>query len=88
METHSTEQIIARIQSEEGQGIMNGWDSRWSEVMKLAEGYGFIVQAFGGVATLATNEEQIKQMGLEHKAAMLRASGLVGQVMNDEQQGA
>lgn len=80
---HSTEEIIARLQSEEGRSVMEAWDSHWEEVMRLAEGYGFIVQAYGGVATLATNEEQVTQAGYERKAAMVKASGLTGQVMGD-----
>ena len=78
-----TEEIIARLQSEEGRAVMEAWDSHWEEVMRLAEGYGFIVQAYGGVATLATNEEQCRQAGYERKAAMVKASGLTGQVMGD-----
>ena len=52
--------------------------------MELAQRYGFIVQAYGGTATLATNAEQIEQLGLDGKAALLRASGLVGRFMGDE----
>ena len=32
----------------------------WDEVMQLAEKYGFITAAYGGVAVLATYEEQQK----------------------------
>lgn len=84
MKTYDTDQIAAKIQTDEGRAVMDGWDSHWEEVMKLAEGCGFIVQAFGGTATLATNEEQVRQLGAGQKAALLRASGLVGQVMGDE----
>ena len=38
---------------------------KWQEVMELAEKYGFIVQAFGGVATLATKEMQRKKVARE-----------------------
>ncbi len=38
----------------------------WQEVMKLAEKYGFILQAYGGTATLATQENQ-KQAGIWEK---------------------
>jgi hypothetical protein len=34
-------------------------DIHWSEVMKLAEKYGFIIQAYGGTAILATHENQM-----------------------------
>lgn len=40
-------------------------DSHWQEVMKLAEKYGFIWNAYGGVATLAVHEEQLKSLGKE-----------------------
>jgi hypothetical protein len=33
-------------------------DEHWEEVMKLAEKYGFIIQAYGGTAVLATHENQ------------------------------
>ncbi len=33
-------------------------DEHWDEVMELAEKYGFIISAYGGVATLATHEVQ------------------------------
>ena len=35
-------------------------DSHWEEVMRLAERYGFIMFAGGGVATLATNREYLR----------------------------
>lgn len=34
-------------------------DKHWDEVMELAKKYGFIVQAFGGTATLISNKNQI-----------------------------
>ena len=30
----------------------------WSEVMELAQKYGFLIQAYGGAATLATKANQ------------------------------
>lgn len=33
-------------------------DKHWEEVMKLAQKYGFLVHAYGGVAVLATHQEQ------------------------------
>jgi cysteine synthase len=38
-------------------------DQHWTEVLKLAEEYGFIVGASGGVAVLATHEVQKEQYG-------------------------
>lgn len=40
-------------------------DNNWTEVMKLAEQYGFICQAFGGTATLATHKNQLEAFGEE-----------------------
>jgi len=41
-------------------------NDNWRRVMKLAEENGYIVQAYGGVATLATHEEQ-KKAGIYEK---------------------
>lgn len=38
-------------------------DGHWKEVMDLAEKYGFITQAYGGVAVLATHKNQIDSFG-------------------------
>lgn len=38
-------------------------DAHWSEVMALAEQHGFILQAYGGVATLATHAVQLEELG-------------------------
>lgn len=38
-------------------------EQHWVEVLKLAEEYGFIVQAYGGVALLATHEVQKEKLG-------------------------
>lgn len=38
-------------------------DAHWQEVLKLAEKHGFIIQAFGGVAVLATHAAQKEQFG-------------------------
>lgn len=81
---YGSETIKARLQVEGGRAVIDDWDSHWEEVMELAQRYGFIVKAYGGTATLATNAEQIEQLGLDGKAALLRASGLVGRFMGDE----
>lgn len=38
-------------------------DQHWTEVMELAEKYGFILRAYGGTATLATHQNQLKELG-------------------------
>lgn len=40
-------------------------DKHWDEVMKLAEKYGFIIQAYGGTATLCTHKTYIEELGEE-----------------------
>lgn len=40
-------------------------DSHWKEVMELAERYGFITQAYGGVAILSTHKNQLDSFGEE-----------------------
>ncbi len=47
-------------------------DSHWTEVVKLAEKYGFIVQSYGGVAVLATNAEYRNVNGSKALADRLR----------------
>ena len=41
-------------------------DSHWSEVMELAVKYGFITQAYGGTATLATHKNQLEAYRAEN----------------------
>lgn len=48
---------------------------KWQEVMKLAEEYGFIVQAYAGVATLATHQVQKKELGEERHQAIQKMNG-------------
>lgn len=40
-------------------------DGHWDEVMELAVKYGFIIQAYGGTATLATHENQLEAFKAE-----------------------
>ena len=44
---------------------MGNMDKHWKEVMDLARKYGFIIQAYGGVATLATHEVQKEEFSEE-----------------------
>lgn len=50
-------------------------DGHWTEVMKLAEKYGFILQAYGGVATLATHREQMDELGLVKYLSIQKMNG-------------
>lgn len=38
-------------------------DSHWSEALGLAAQYGFVVQAYGGTATLLTHKNQLEAVG-------------------------
>lgn len=40
-------------------------DSHWQDVMDLAVKYGFIMQAYGGTAILATHKNQLDEWGEE-----------------------
>ena len=41
-------------------------DGHWNEVMELAVRYGFITQAYGGTATLATHKNQLESYRAEN----------------------
>lgn len=60
------------IESEDGNAKLRQLDCHWREVMELAERYGFIVQSYGGIATLSTHTEYIDQLGAEKAAQRLR----------------
>lgn len=40
-------------------------DKHWQEVMELAQKYNFIIQAYGGTATLCTHKVFIQELGEE-----------------------
>ena len=50
-------------------------DKHWKDVMSFAERYGFILQAGGGVATLATHAVQLEELG---EAEYLRVQSMNG----------
>ena len=51
-------------------------DSHWTEVMKLAERYGFISQAYGGVAVITTNDAYLDANGPKELANRLRMNNV------------
>ncbi|MFA1820578.1 hypothetical protein ACDX78_10405 [Virgibacillus oceani] len=51
-------------------------DAHWQEVMKLAEKHGFLLQAYGGLATLATHEVQQKELGEEKYREIQKMNGM------------
>lgn len=52
-------------------------DKHWLEVMKLAEKYGFIIFAYGGVVTLATHAVQKEHFGEEKYKQIQEMNGRV-----------
>ena len=56
-------------------------DSKWTEVMRFAERQGFIMSAFGGVAMLATNQNQLEQLGLKEYLRIQRMNGRCPKVL-------
>ncbi len=50
-------------------------DKHWKEVMDMAKQYGFIVQAYGGTATLATHKNQKELLGEEKYKDIQRMNG-------------
>ncbi len=51
-------------------------DDHWIDVMELAEKYGFIVQAFGGTAILATHVNQKEHYGEEEYKKIQKTNGI------------
>lgn len=67
-----TDDLVDYLLTDEGKAELERLDSHWREVMKLAERYGFIVSAHGGVATICTHLEFVEQLGIEREASRLR----------------
>ena len=55
---------------------LDALDSHWTEVMKLAERYGFIQYAYGGVAQIATNKAYLDANGPKELARRLRMNSV------------
>lgn len=50
-------------------------DAHWTEIIRLAETYGFILSAYGGAAVLATNRNQLEHTGLQAYIRTQRMNG-------------
>lgn len=68
-----TDDLAGHLLGDEGKAELERLDDHWREVMKLAERYGFIIDSFGGVATLCVHRECVNQCGVENEAKRLRA---------------
>lgn len=66
--------LTEHLQTEEGKRQLNALDDHWGEVMDVAERYGFILQAYGGTATIATHGAVIEQLGYDEAARRLRVN--------------
>jgi hypothetical protein len=49
--------------------------SEWDQVMQLAEKYGFVVQAYGGVAVLMSHHMQKEKLGEEEYRRIQKMNG-------------
>lgn len=67
-----TDDLVTFLETENGKNVVKELDKHWSEVMKLAEKYGFIVQAYGGVSILSTHDAYKEEYGSEGVAKRLR----------------
>ncbi len=59
-------------------------DEKWDEIMDIAKKNGFIVQAFGGIATLITNKEQIENYGYEKYQQIQEMNSSLEQINQEE----
>lgn len=64
--------LLDFVGSNEGKAELKEMDSHWREVMSLAERYGFVVNAYGGTATLATHSTFIQSVGMAEELGRLR----------------
>lgn len=66
------DELVDFIDSDQGKKRLDELDGHWSDVMELAERYGFIVQTFGGTATIATHGAFVEELGADDEARRLR----------------
>ena len=70
------EQVAAFVESDDGRAFLKLHDECWEAVMEPAREHGFIVQAYGGTATLATYGAMMDEVGTEGVVRMLQMSGV------------
>lgn len=66
------DQLTDFLATPDGGRFMDGLDRGWKEAMEAAERHGFISQAYGGVAVLATHAALREQVGLQGVADRMR----------------
>ena len=70
------EQVAAFVESDEGKAFLQERDYHWNTVMRKARECGFIIQAYGGTATLCTYEAMLDEVGTDGAVRMLQMSGV------------
>ena len=70
------DELAELIEGGELSNAIEALDSHWVEVMRLAERYGFITYAYGGVATLATNKAYLEANSPKELANRLRTNSV------------
>lgn len=70
------DELADQIDSGELNERIKALDSHWTEVMKLAEKYGFISQAYGGVAVITTNSVYLEANSAKSLAKRLRMNNV------------
>lgn len=74
------EEEYKEITEEQLKVLAEEHDKNWDKVMKLAKENGFIIQAFGGTATLICNDEQIKNYGYNQYKQIQRTNNTLSQI--------
>lgn len=69
---NAVDNLAELISAGQMDGVIDGLDSHWTEVMRLCEKYGFISQAYGGGAVVTTNRAYLEANGTEELARRLR----------------
>ena len=70
------EDVIAFVESDDGASFLESCDEGWGAVMEAAKAEGFIIQAYGGTATLCTYGAMLEERGAEGVAWMLQMNGI------------
>lgn len=70
------DELVDFLETDEGEQRMRELDAGWKEVMKLAEANGYICQAYGGVAILATHGAYGKENDLRAVAKRMRINNI------------
>lgn len=72
----TVDELADWIGTGEGRTAIEAHDAHWAEVMELAGRHGFICQAYGGAAVLATNAAYMEANGPGKLADRLRMNGV------------